>query len=468
MGQSSSQLDSQRASRQIANFYHICNIIPDTPEHHHQIWSLDIQQHQQQTKATSKKTASRRKSRHHSSYARHTSSYGKQQDVSSDEASTDRHRPIHSFPSNRFASSATDYTTDDESDVFSHRREPSRSKNRNRKRTSGTPHSHATTPELHVQNGGMESFPQLLDRRYDLDIAPSMINMNLRFNGAYMVVNSIYNILTCKFGYQHMLSVQMLFWMAVHKYYQIHLIDVNANYKLSLSTLLDIVKHMSLCPEREVSIYTDVAKQYGSHTQESNTSKTDTQTTSPHTFHITALVSKDMHQLPFYQMQYYYVPKEESTLKQALLNDHLILANLTLFSNFLSSRGGVVRFPNSTDTSAGMIVVTIVGYQNDTWIVRFPFGIHWGDQGIGYVSFEYFDRYNRDRWIIDIEECAEPPQYVAQRQKEQLSENSELLAAHMNTSIPHEQDILNHNQIKRSTKTNTSPDIVQKTRRRII
>ena len=39
MSQSSSQLTTQQTSPQMANFYHICNIIPDVPEHHHRIWS---------------------------------------------------------------------------------------------------------------------------------------------------------------------------------------------------------------------------------------------------------------------------------------------------------------------------------------------------------------------------------------------------------------------------------------------
>jgi hypothetical protein len=283
--------------------------------------------------------------------------------------------------------------------------------------------------------GPVRAFPELLDRRYDLDIAPSMINMDLRFNGAYMVVNSIYNILACKFGYQHMLSVQMLYWMSIQKYYQINSIDTAANYKLSLCTMLEIAKTMALCSERELSIYTNVAPVTTTAPATQHTSREDTPTTTTHpppgVFRASSLAHKCAGSKPFYRMQHYYVPKDVAVIKRALYSDHLILANLTMFSNLLSSRGGVVPFPNSTDQSAGMIVVTILGYQANVWIVRFPFGLHWGDQGIGYVSFEYFSRYNRDRWLIDIDECGEPPEYMSQRKTEQASENSELLAAHM-------------------------------------
>jgi hypothetical protein len=315
------------------------------------------------------------------------------------------------------------------------------------------------------RRGAVRPFPELLDRRYDLDIAPSMINMDLRFNGAYMVVNSIYNILACKFGYQHMLSVQMLYWMSIQKYYQINSIDTAANYKLSLCTLLDIAKTVALCSERELSIYTNVAAvapaaattttttgtsahQHASrgdpHTSATATATatatTTTTTHPPGVFPASFLAHKcSTASKPFYRMQHYYVPNDAAVIKRALYSDHLILANLTLFSNLLSSRGGVVPFPNSTDQSAGMIVVTILGYQANVWIVRFPFGLHWGDQGIGYVSFEYFSRYNRDRWLIEIDECGEPPEYMSQRKTEQASENSELLAAHMDPTTYHHQ-----------------------------
>jgi hypothetical protein len=269
-----------------------------------------------------------------------------------------------------------------------------------------------------------------------------MVNMDLRFNGAHMVVSALYNIFVYKFGYHHMLSVQMLFWMSVHKYYQIHDIDSKSNYKLSLGTFLEVVKEMSLCSERELSIYTDVAHpsttHHTNHAPASNSpDPTDESGTTTTTFPVTAIATQSVFAAPFYRMQHYYVPNGHIAIKQALMHDHLVLANLTLFSNFLSSRQGVIRLPNSTDQSAGMIVVTIVGYQEDVWIVKFPFGLHWGDNGVGYVPFDYFDRYNRDRWIIDVEECGEPPEYTQQRKKDQMSDGSGLLSAHMDDEIQH-------------------------------
>ena len=409
MGQSSSQLAPQ-AAPQMANFYHICNIIPDTPEHHHRIWSP----------VTKDATASPPQSvhtlpPHHTAQAARAvpASFHPMQQRAASDGSTHE-------------SSATNCTTDDESDNY---RTRVRRVRRQRRR-----HSESNSAPLpHVSN--QTHLPNYLDRRYDLDIAPSMVNMDLRFNGAHMVVSLMYNIFVCKFGYHHMLSIQMLFWMAVHRYYQIHNIDTKANYKLSLCTLLDVAKDLSLCSERELSIYTNVVEKHHTESQGSHATSSASRTKDT-TFPVTSIASQNVYTSPFYRMQHYYVPKDNDTMKLVLMRDHLILANLTLFSNFLSSRGGLVCFPNSTDQAAGMIIVTVVGYQDNTWIVKFPFGLHWGDNGFGYVPFDYFDRYNRDRWMVEMDECAEPPEYMEQRKKDQLVDRSGLLAAHMDGSPP--------------------------------
>ena len=404
----------------MANFYHICNIIPDTPEHHHLVWTPPSPQsaspnNNNNTFTTPKTKTNPINQRIHAETTDTSPHY--------------HHRTDSNLTSNNDDTvTQTDYTTDDESDSYRTRVRRVRQQRHRRRKPNTYTHS---------------AIPEYLDRRYDLDIAPSLVNMDLRFNGAQMVVSALYNIFVCKFGYHHMLSVQMLFWMAVYKYYKIHTIDSKGNYKLSLGTFLEVVKELSLCSERELSIYTDVAQPHTTHRTNQNTSTPppvspdESGATKTTTFPVTNIATQSVFSAPFYRMQHYYVPSGHTTIKHALLHDHLVLANLTLFSNFLSSRQGVIRLPNSSDQSAGMIVVTIVGYQEDVWIVKFPFGLHWGDNGFGYVPFDYFDRYNRDRWIIDVEECGEPPEYMQQRKKDQMSDGSGLLSAHMDDKIQH-------------------------------
>lgn len=459
MGQSSSQMTNHQASPQMANFYHICNIIPDTPEHHHLIWTPP-QSSPTSTKNNDNNTITHTKSKSKSKLNTPPINFSTEDETTS---SLPRYHNRTDCCNNNDNNTPTDYTTDDESDRY---RERVRRVRRQRHLRSPQPNDSLDIPITNAQ----QVIPKYLDRRYDLDIAPSLVNMDLRFNGAHMVVSALYNIFVCKFGYHHMLSVQMLFWMTVHKYYQIHNIDSKGNYKLSLGTFLEVVKELSLCSERELSIYTDVAQKntthHNDHAPTSNTPDDSVTTTATTFFPVTAIATQRVFSAPFYRMQHYYVPNGHTAIKCALLHDHLVLANLTLFSNFLSSRQGVIRLPNSSDQSAGMIVVTIVGYQEDMWIVKFPFGLHWGDNGFGYVPFDYFDRYNRDRWIIDVEECGEPPEYMQQRKKDQMRDGSGLLSAHMDDQIQHTLKSAPRNYSNPSPQQQTKPNAYRKQMRR--
>jgi hypothetical protein len=605
------------ANPRLANFYHICNIIPDTPEHGCMVWDFESELQMtttasagdaRQPSATPSGTFDNsrhehRPHRHHhdrrrlrrSSRCVHSSNgclrparsvarltSDSESDVCTDATTrdgdcvrehhayedgghgrggrrmrrrpavarrgkrcatgtrTDRHQHAAYLPrapncrGNVHTPSVADYTTDDESEAdyssrcYGDRISDSALRNKHNTSPMATPPDDASSLKEHREEYRRECpedeafdcdlqglntssapgnarqdadalshhqvLPHTLDRRYDLDVAPSMLNMNLKFNGAYMVAANIYNILISKFGYKHMISVQMLFWTAVQQYYQSPLMDKHANYKISLSSLLTIAQTLPLCTERELSIYTDVAElhhqharlyeeqllaasaePHGQNSARSGSSAlrkshaptggmpnatafvsagagagaggaggreaiygTTTTTTAASTFSTHHLRPRNSPSArltrPFYRMQHYYVPKDATVIKRALQRDHLVLANLTLFSSFLSTRQGVVQPPNQSDTPAGMVVITLVGYQDGVWIARFPFGVHWGDQGVGYISEEYFDRYNRDRWIIHIDECGEPPEYTQQREHAQASGNTAetgLLAVHM-------------------------------------
>ena len=197
-------------SRQLENFYHVCNIIPDTPQHQKRQWvpaetmNLTVQPNR------SSEGHRRRRS--------------------------NRREPVVS---------TTDYTTDDESDTYESMRRRHRSKRKHRLRqrsqhvssnryNSDTDHSmdddellrssiptkHPSKPIAPEDHSPIHAnhLPLTLDRRFDLDIAPSMVNMNLQWNGAYMVASLLYNEIAVKYGYKHLLSVQQLHWEAVRRY----------------------------------------------------------------------------------------------------------------------------------------------------------------------------------------------------------------------------------------------------------
>ena len=208
--------------------------------------------------------------------------------------------------------------------------------------------------------------------------------------------------------------MQQLYWEAVRRYYQLPTVDPRGHYKVSLTALMDVVRDVALLSERELSVYKDLS----STSDGSGDKSTPAQSGGGPSVQLPRVSSTKR---PFYRLAYYAVAQDRDTLRSALVANHLVLVNLALFTNFLSARRGVVPTPNRDDTPVGMVAATLVGYdsEQDVWLVRFPFGLHWGDQGIGYVTGAYFETYNRDRWIMDVTECGEPPEYQRQRESEQ-------------------------------------------------
>ena len=280
MGQTSSTpasaADTPTVSRQLENFFHVCNIIPDTPQHHRRQWTAPTGQPTTRPRAHAAAPAP-----------------ASPPSVAPRRGAGARHRRRSGGGTGDL--STTDYTTDDESDAYvrgrrhRHRHRHRRHGHRHRATHSDSDassvagdellreapapapashHHHASTrhrdatPDAAAAAGvpatTSQTLPLTLDRRYDLDVAPSMVNMNLQWNGAYMVAALLYNEIAVKYGYRHLLSVQQLHWEAVRRYYQLPRIDAKGHYKVSLGALLDVIQSVALRSERELSVYADL------------------------------------------------------------------------------------------------------------------------------------------------------------------------------------------------------------------
>jgi hypothetical protein len=243
--------------------------------------------------------------------------------------------------------------------------------------------------EKESSSHGAATTGSFLDRRFDLDVAPSMLNMNLEWNGAYMVAVALYNVVFRKHGCKFLISTQALHWRTLKRVYRLHdFPSPHVHYTLSLSALLETARLHNICSEKDFSIYAS---------RTPSTAALDEPERLP-----------EVSDGSFYRLRYYYMPSDKALMRAALQNDTVVLANLAVFTNFLKFRKGVVEPPTDSDECVGMLAVLIIGYQDDMWIVRFPLGRTWGDVGIGYVAFDYFDRYCRDRWVVDVDQFRRP------------------------------------------------------------
>jgi hypothetical protein len=106
---------------------------------------------------------------------------------------------------------------------------------------------------------------------------------------------------------------------------------------------------------------------------------------------------------PYLSFTYYYVSKEIHDLQQAICEHQCVLCNLTFFSNIHPSKQNqVIELPTLTDECLGMSIVLLLGYTEDAFIARIPF------EGplvmYAYIPYDYFERFNRDRWVLRIHE----------------------------------------------------------------
>jgi len=251
--------------------------------------------------------------------------------------------------------------------------------------------------ELQEQN--QKTLP-FLDRRFDLDVAPSMLNMNLEWNGAYMVAIAMYNAIFHKYGQKFLISTQALHWKTLKRIYKMNQYpNPESHYTASLSSLLETAKLENICSEKDFSIYTEYAQLV---------QKADEMAQKDNQHGLPPSIFPSVSDGSFYRMRYYYLPFDKTHICRALQQNAIILANIAIFTNFLKFRKGMIEPPTDSDECVGMLAILILGYQNDTWIVRFPFGRTWGDTGVGYIAFDYFDRYCRDRWVIDVDQFRRP------------------------------------------------------------
>lgn len=230
--------------------------------------------------------------------------------------------------------------------------------------------------------------PPFLDLRYSVDIAPFVFYKNPSILTSGVVCSYLYNLLYTKYNMQWMGNAEHLYFLSIISFYRLTPVE---------EKIVDNI----------IVPFTDLKSCYGLNSFENRLLYFSLERTL-NILSERGIVEEKMSIPvfdipPFFELKYYYVAKDENVMKMALLQNNLILANISIFSNLMNIYNGVIPLPQKEDSCIGMISVIIVGYRVDgSWIVRFPFGHRWGDNGYGYICKEYIERFNRDRWILVI------------------------------------------------------------------
>jgi C1A family cysteine protease len=91
------------------------------------------------------------------------------------------------------------------------------------------------------------------------------------------------------------------------------------------------------------------------------------------------------------------------TIKEWLDKNEPIATGIPIYSNFISSKTGIIENPNKSDKLLGGHAVIICGYNDfdERFIMRNSWGTYWGDNGYFYLSYSYILNINNiELWII--------------------------------------------------------------------
>jgi C1A family cysteine protease len=96
----------------------------------------------------------------------------------------------------------------------------------------------------------------------------------------------------------------------------------------------------------------------------------------------------------------YYRVQDLAELKDALLDSPVVIG-IAVFIEFLNNPlNGVIQLPSNPDECYGGHAICIVGFDDIKKLVKFKnsWGEDWGDNGYGYLPYEYIENYMWDAW----------------------------------------------------------------------
>lgn len=92
---------------------------------------------------------------------------------------------------------------------------------------------------------------------------------------------------------------------------------------------------------------------------------------------------------------------------QAINNNKPVVIGITVYDSFnlVSKKNPVIPMPATyeKDTGGGH-AMTVIGYDMDKrqFLVKNSYGTDWGDQGYGWLSFDYVEAEGFEKWVFDI------------------------------------------------------------------
>jgi len=112
--------------------------------------------------------------------------------------------------------------------------------------------------------------------------------------------------------------------------------------------------------------------------------------------------------IPFYQRA-----RDLMECKRALAHPLPVCAAFDITDQWFNAPGGRIEFPGPADKIVGSHAVLLVGVNDDESQIRFvnSWGRGWGDNGLGWMPYAYFDKHFSSGWILYYSDVPDDVEY---------------------------------------------------------
>lgn len=91
-------------------------------------------------------------------------------------------------------------------------------------------------------------------------------------------------------------------------------------------------------------------------------------------------------------------------VKRALQRYGPVVGGISVFPSTFAYRSGVIPAPLPDERPQGATAICIVGYDDDRQAMKFrnSWGTQWGEEGYGYFSYDYVEKFLTDAWVFTL------------------------------------------------------------------
>lgn len=89
-------------------------------------------------------------------------------------------------------------------------------------------------------------------------------------------------------------------------------------------------------------------------------------------------------------------------IKDALSDFGPVIIGISIYESFYKESSGLIKMPARKESIIGGHAICLVGFDDQTLLFKFKncWGTEWGENGYGFIPYDYIEKFSDDGWII--------------------------------------------------------------------